>query len=49
MDALSGDDELEKSTRFNAEDTLVQVEPDTVVSTAKKNIAKMNRMVLAFD
>ena len=49
MDALSGDDEPEKSARFDAKDTFVRVEPDTVVSTAKKNIAKMDRMVLTFD
>jgi len=46
-DTLSGDDEPEKSARLYAEDTLVRIKPDTVVSTAQKDIAKMGRMVFA--
>jgi len=47
MDALSGDDKPEKSAGFNVEYTFVRVEPDTVVLTAKKDIAKMSGVVLA--
>jgi len=47
-DALSGDDEPEKLARFDTEDTLLRIELDMIVSTAKKNIAKMNRMVVTF-
>ncbi len=40
-DALSGDDEPEKSTRFDAEDTFMRIKSDIVVSTAEKNLTEM--------
>lgn len=43
--ALFRDDELEKSVGFDGEDTLMQIETNTVMSTAKKNLMEVVRMV----
>jgi len=47
-DALSRDDEPKESARFDVEDTFVRIKPDMVVSIAKKDLAKMNKVVLTF-
>jgi len=48
-DSLLGDDEPKKSARFYAEDTLMWVELNTVVSTVEKDFAKMSGMVLTLS
>lgn len=46
MDTLSEDDELKKFARLDTEYTLMRIEPNTIVSTTKKNFTKVSGMVL---
>ena len=49
MNALFRDDKLEKSARFDVEDTLMWIETNMVMSTTKKNLVEVVRMVRTFS
>ena len=46
MNSVLRNDKAEESSRFYVEKTFMRVEPNVVVSTAKKNLPKMVRVIL---
>ena len=44
-----GDNESQKMTRINAQDTLVRIKPDIVTSAAEEKLAEVFRMVFALS